>query len=153
MSYWQVYYRYTKTTHIFIYFPILQFDFFIIYFAIYGLINRESYICIVLSPWRDPLPLHRAWCVYEAYCAIDTKCTCEIAISNASRIDILNNIENAKEIIKYLLSNIDVRKCKASEEKDVRFILKTIEKYQGGAERINKKVRRLMSGGYKSVGL
>ena len=28
---------------------------------------------LILHPWDKPIPLTRAWCVWEMYCTLDTK--------------------------------------------------------------------------------
>ena len=35
-----------------------------------SMIQQIGLTVVVLYPWYDPIPLKRAWCVYEAYCAL-----------------------------------------------------------------------------------
>eukprot|EP01041_Mallomonas_annulata_P004501 gene4501-8953_t len=45
-------------------------------------IAQFHYTVMVLSPWHDPIPLTRAWCLFELYCTAETESRFEIAISS-----------------------------------------------------------------------
>ena len=34
-------------------------------------IETIGHTCVVLSPWEDPIPLKRAWCLWEVLCTIN----------------------------------------------------------------------------------
>ena len=36
---------------------------------------------MVLSPWQDPIPLTRGWCLFELYCTVATNRQFEVAMS------------------------------------------------------------------------
>eukprot|EP00808_Paulinella_micropora_P018779 g80800.t1 len=49
---------------------------------------------LILSPWRNPLPLTRSWCLWEIFCTRDTGATFEICLSQAEAKDFENVILN-----------------------------------------------------------
>ena len=42
-------------------------------------IQKFGYTVMVLSPWSNPIPLTRAWCIWELYCTFISKSTFGIA--------------------------------------------------------------------------
>jgi len=48
-------------------------------------IEKFGRTVMVLSPWNDPVPLTRAWCLWELYCTVITNSTFEIAMTNESK--------------------------------------------------------------------
>jgi hypothetical protein len=45
-------------------------------------IQSFGYTVLVLAPWNDPIPLKRAWCLFEIYQTVSTGSKFEIAMSN-----------------------------------------------------------------------
>jgi tetratricopeptide (TPR) repeat protein len=41
---------------------------------------------MIMTPWDQPIPITRAWCVWELFCTIDTKSTLEIALTRDQKI-------------------------------------------------------------------
>ena len=44
-------------------------------------ISQFGRVVMVLSPWGNPIPLTRAWCLFELFCSADTKSRFEIAMT------------------------------------------------------------------------
>ena len=44
-------------------------------------IKQFGHTVMVLSPWIDPIPLTRAWCLFEIYCSVITNSKFEVAMS------------------------------------------------------------------------
>lgn len=41
-----------------------------------GAITQIAHTLLILSPWKDPLPLRRAWCLFEIFCTSScSKCS------------------------------------------------------------------------------
>ena len=45
------------------------------------LISKIGRTVVILTPWNDPIPLKRAWCLFELYCTIESNGSFEIALS------------------------------------------------------------------------
>ena len=43
-------------------------------------IKEFHYTVLVLSPWKDPIPLTRAWCLFEIFCTAESDSHFEIAM-------------------------------------------------------------------------
>eukprot|EP01036_Dinobryon_divergens_P032807 gene32807-biopygen26026 len=43
-------------------------------------IRAINYTVMVLTPWRDPIPLTRAWCLFELFCTKKEGCRFEVAM-------------------------------------------------------------------------
>ena len=56
-------------------------------------IQEIGRVVMVMSPWNNPIPYSRAWCVFEAYCAIFAEDTLfEIALSSKEEERFLNDM-------------------------------------------------------------
>ncbi len=44
-------------------------------------IGKIGRVVMVLSPWNNPIPFTRAWCLWEIYCAVSTESKFEVAIT------------------------------------------------------------------------
>ena len=55
-------------------------------------IRQFGHTVMVLSPWQDPIPLTRAWCLWELYSAIITDCKFEIAFSQQDELQFIEDI-------------------------------------------------------------
>lgn len=72
-----------------------------------------GHVVMVLAPWDDPLPLTRAWCLFELYCSIESNCKFEVAMSRMQMMDFSENItHHAQESISRMLAAID---CEQSQ--------------------------------------
>ena len=56
-------------------------------------IQQFGHTIVVMSPWNDPLPFTRAWCIYEAYCTSVTNSSYDIALSNTERDNFIKAIK------------------------------------------------------------
>ncbi len=48
---------------------------------------------MVLSPWQDPIPLTRAWCLWELYSTVITGCVFEVALSDHEEESFFQDID------------------------------------------------------------
>ena len=104
-------------------------------------IERFNHTVLVLSPWKDPVPLTRAWCLFEIYCTAVCKCKFEVAMSPAEREDFKEAIKNdATGSIDTMLATIDVRRSECWNPDDKIRIFDAVERTEGGVEGINSLV-------------
>eukprot|EP00808_Paulinella_micropora_P027173 g8675.t1 len=95
---------------------------------------------LILSPWRNPVPLTRSWCLREIFCTLLTKASFEICLSPTEVTDFEHAIVNDFDSILESLSRIDVKKAEAGKKEDQEKILALVEGMQGGAHELNKAV-------------
>ena len=48
-------------------------------------IRDFNHVVVVCSPWKEPIPFTRAWCIFEIYCAAKTNSQFELAFSKQER--------------------------------------------------------------------
>ena len=48
-------------------------------------VKEIGHVVLVLSPWQNPIPFTRAWCLWEIYCAIVTGSKLEVAMDSGER--------------------------------------------------------------------
>jgi hypothetical protein len=79
---------------------------------------------MVLAPWNDPLPLRRAWCIWELYCTIlgkrlDGKCKFDVALSSASIEQFIADVDaDPIHIINKMLATIDTSRSECFKSDD-----------------------------------
>jgi len=99
---------------------------------------------MVLTPWQDPVPLTRAWCLYELYCTHKEKCNFEVAMGSKEREDFLTAIHagNAANVVNSMLAKVDVAKSEAGKEDKEKIHQKVMESV--GFSQLNSMVLTLM---------
>jgi len=96
-------------------------------------------VVLVLEPWTDPIPITRAWCLWEIFCTIDTGSEFNVAMCEEQHIDFKLRLVKNFEDIRTALSGIDARRADAWNKKDRDKIFAAIEKAVGFA-RLNESV-------------
>ncbi|CAB9512382.1 Kinesin light chain [Seminavis robusta] len=69
---------------------VLDFEWF--HYSFKSAVEEIGHTVMVLSPWNDPLPFQRAWCIWEVYCSATRDCPFEIAMSETDRLQFLNDV-------------------------------------------------------------
>eukprot|EP00808_Paulinella_micropora_P015242 g62684.t1 len=95
---------------------------------------------LILSPWRNPVPLTRSWCLWEIFCTRLTKASFEICLSPTEVTDFEHTLVKDFDSILGALSRIDVKKAEAGKKEDQEKILALVEGMQGGPHELNKAV-------------
>ncbi|XRB17491.1 EF-hand domain-containing protein [Pseudoscourfieldia marina] len=101
---------------------------------------------LVLMPWDDPIPLTRAWCIWEILSTIDdSKAKLEIclpAVEQKAFADFLVEEGSGKVIVKMI--GMDVQRAEAWKKEDRDAILSAVKKYRGGPSEVNKLIKDQM---------
>ena len=83
---------------------------------------------MVLSPWNDPVPLTRAWCIYELYATADTTAMFEVAMSEDDRKEFLEKVKEDVEFeLNIMLSTINAQRSECFYESDKTNIFEVVE--------------------------
>lgn len=95
-------------------------------------IAAMQHVVMVLAPWHSPVPLKRAWCLFELYCSASTHCRFEIAMSKFQQGEFLKAIAvNTEQEIKNLFSHIDCAASEATVQSDKVRIFEVVERTVG----------------------
>eukprot|EP00808_Paulinella_micropora_P005748 g72162.t1 len=98
---------------------------------------------LILSPWRNPVPLTRSWCLWEIFYTRLTKVSFEICLSPTEVKDFIHALVKDFDSILKSLSRIDVKKAEAGKKEDQKKILDLVEGMEGAHE-LNKVVLAAM---------
>ena len=100
-------------------------------------IEKFGYTVMVLCPWDDPIPLKRAWCIWELYCTCVSNSTFAIALSDENQKQFLNDILNNTEgAINKMLAVINAENSECFKPED-KFKIFEIVKKEVGFHNIN----------------
>ena len=86
---------------------------------------------MILSPWHDPIPFTRAWCLFEIYSTVVTGSQFEVAMSETERKNFLSTIPYDYGSFYKMLSTIDVEKSEAWNPDDRARIFEVAQKEVG----------------------
>ncbi len=86
---------------------------------------------MVLSPWNNPTPLTRGWCIWELYCTIDVKCDFGIAMSQSVEKEFIEGVERSVAELNKMFNMINCENSKCFHQVDQDQIHHAIEKTIG----------------------
>jgi tetratricopeptide (TPR) repeat protein len=82
---------------------------------------------MIMEPWEDPIPLTRAWCIWEVLCTCQTKAKFEIAMTKPQRERFISALNNEYGSIMKMVCRIDCRRAEAWKESDRVGIMECVE--------------------------
>ena len=94
-------------------------------------IQQFGHVIMVLAPWHDPIPLQRAWCLFELYCTADTKSKFEIAMTNIEKQYFLEDITTTPKSIIDMIGTINLERSQAWNPEDRKNIFAAVENGAG----------------------
>jgi tetratricopeptide (TPR) repeat protein len=98
---------------------------------------------LILAPWENPIPLTRAWCLYEIFCTIETQSTFEIAMCEAEESSFIRTIVKDFDSISQMMATVDARKSTAWNIADKERIFEVVSSTVG-FDAVNSSVFRLL---------
>lgn len=99
---------------------------------------------LVLEPWSAPIPLARAWCIWEIYSTITTGATLSVAHSPGEHASFENALVDNFESVLLSLSDVDAEQADAFSINDKQRIDATIKAELGSFDAINELVVQRM---------
>jgi tetratricopeptide (TPR) repeat protein len=99
-----------------------------------------GHTALILYPWEDPIPLTRAWCLWEIYCTIATKSKFEIAMCASERENFLSQMQVNICPLSAMIAHVNVAKSDAYRVEDKERIFSAVEKIEGGFDHVNSVV-------------
>jgi tetratricopeptide (TPR) repeat protein len=106
-------------------------------------IRHIGSVVLVLAPWTDPIPLTRAWCLWEIVSAVKESRPLRIALSSSEERSLRAAIVNDFPSVQRALSTVDVRRAEAYFASDRAMILQAAEE-EVGLSMINQVVIQQM---------
>jgi tetratricopeptide (TPR) repeat protein len=100
-------------------------------------------VVMVLSPWSDPIPFTRAWCLFEVYSAVSTNSRFEVAMSKSDFNLFLESMKSDVDMFFTMLGTIDLLRCEAFNPDDKDRIFEVV-KTEVGFSTLNSMVKGKM---------
>ncbi len=97
-------------------------------------VGNMGEVVMVMQPWRAPIPLTRAWCIFEAYSAEATSSRFSIAMSDADAKDLVKQICENPSALFATLRRVYCEACTATNLEDRDRIFDTVRQSVGFAQ-------------------
>ncbi|EGD75356.1 mbre TPR repeat protein [Salpingoeca rosetta] len=105
-------------------------------------IANIGHVLLVLMPWRDPVPLTRAWCLWEIFCGISNEGTeVTIQLPNSEEQALENAIRDDYKAVTDTLVRVQAERADAFNPRDKDMIFTAIESWAGGFSAVNQAVK------------
>ena len=95
---------------------------------------------MMISPWSEPLPLMRAWCIWELYCTESVGAPFAVCLGPAEQdaleAAILGNSSGYERVLAAFAA-VDVGSAEAGDERDKVMIMEHAERSEGGLQGLN----------------
>ena len=86
-----------------------------------------GHVIAVLDPWDAPVPLTRAWCLWELLCSVEGKTRLEVTLSPAQAAAFESALTDDFDVIAASLSRVDARQSTAWLQSDRDTIFAAVE--------------------------
>ncbi|EDQ84735.1 uncharacterized protein MONBRDRAFT_29879 [Monosiga brevicollis MX1] len=103
-------------------------------------IKRIGRVLLVMSPWRDPIPMTRAWCLFEMMNALHGKVQLDIRLPEAEVDGFVEALADNHNEVMDMLVRVEAQKAEAFKASDRDMIFKTVEETVGFPE-LNTKIK------------
>ena len=108
-------------------------------------IRTIGQVLLVLSPWDDPLPVKRAWCLFEIASALDeSDVNFLINLPKSEIKDMSTAVVADSDCLIKALSDIQAEKAEATSEEDKKLIFEVIDESEGGFFHVNEQVKKAL---------
>ena len=105
-------------------------------------VGAIGHTVLILLPCLDPVPLTRAWCIWEILSTIDGGALLDIRLPKEEQLRFITFlVEHGTEQVVNALVKIDVNRAEAWNHNDRDNILNAVREYPGGASGVNKKIK------------
>eukprot|EP00053_Salpingoeca_punica_P024826 m.14785 g.14785 ORF g.14785 m.14785 type:complete len:518 (+) comp7228_c0_seq1:82-1635(+) len=110
-------------------------------------------VLLVMAPWQDPIPMTRAWCLWEIHCAIEGKIPLSIGLPPNQRDAFQQGVTESFDAITKALVRIDATKSTAFLSADRDKIHAAIKATEGGFHGLNVQVKNHLRQWYLDTAL
>mmetsp|Transcript_105677 Transcript_105677/g.328159 ORF Transcript_105677/g.328159 Transcript_105677/m.328159 type:complete len:963 (+) Transcript_105677:95-2983(+) len=86
---------------------------------------------LVVEPWEHPVPLKRAWVIWELYCTDVTGARLHLAMNRKTLDDFRSALLDSFERVQTAMSHVDVSKSEAFHQRDQKMIHTEIRRTTG----------------------
>ena len=96
---------------------------------------------LLFSPWNDPIPMTRAWCLFEMNHTIDSKtCKMSVLLPEKERQALKEAVIEDSDAAQKVLRDVDAERAEAFKEKDKKMIFDAVREH-GGFHKLNSMIK------------
>jgi len=95
---------------------------------------------LVLLPWNNPIPLTRAWCIYETASALEKNREPVVTMPKEQSDLFMEGLMRGDKSIMQVFMNLDSKNAQASVKSDLAMIRDDISQNMGGFNKVDQKV-------------
>ena len=103
-------------------------------------IGKIGHVLLILQPWDSPIPLTRAWCLWEIICALKTNAKLSIHFSKNEKEKFQMKLREDFNYIMKAFCKIDVHNSESFNPTDKLMIFEAVEKLPGGFKGVNNQI-------------
>eukprot|EP01051_Picozoa_sp_SAG22_P003448 SAG22_NODE_168_length_16723_cov_6.542409_2_plen_738_part_00 len=103
-------------------------------------VGTIGHTALVLTPWRSPVPLRRAWCLWEIYSTLSEQAKLSVCMSDAQNKDFNCALVHEFGSVLESLCLIDAETAEAGSKKDLDMIFAAVRTLDGGFHTLNATV-------------
>ena len=106
-------------------------------------IKNIGKVLLILSPWDDPMPIRRAWCLFEIYHALEENSVeFTIDLPGSQNEELKAAVTKDSRCVIRALSDIQAENAQAAVNSDREMIFRVIQESEGGFSKVNQNVKR-----------
>lgn len=104
-------------------------------------IKHIGHVLLVLHPWADPIPMTRAWCLFEIQSAMHQQVRLDIALPPSERHAFHAALAQDFDAVLDMLVRVQAERAEAFLPADKEMIFARIEELPGGFVALNERVK------------
>ncbi|EDQ91347.1 uncharacterized protein MONBRDRAFT_36252, partial [Monosiga brevicollis MX1] len=108
-------------------------------------IKEIGRVLLVMSPWRDPVPMTRAWCLFEMMHALNGQVQLDIRLPEAEVDGFVDALAEDSDAVMDMLVRVQAEKAEAFKASDRAMIFQTVEATLGFTE-LNARIKAELRG-------
>ena len=118
--------------------------------ALEGQMIKAGHVLMCLHPWDRPVPLSRAWCLFELYVALESKCKLSMCFGRKDTAALFTAAKEDGFTAGDAVGEIDAIHADATEAADKQLIIGLIESTMG-IERFNATMQAALLQSFKAT--
>ena len=114
------------------------------YTAFKSAITTIGHTVVVFQPWADPLPMTRAWCIFEMYSAMTSGVRLDVVLPETEKASLRAAVLADPSAVNKVLVDVDANKAECFKEEDRVQIFAAIDMMPGGMHRLNAEMKGML---------
>lgn len=107
-------------------------------------VGSIGHTALVLTPWHSPVPLRRAWCLWEIYSTLKEKAQLSVCMAEVEMQDFHRALVADVDSCITSLCTIDAETAEAGSQNDLDMIFAAVRSLSGGFQTLNTTVMHEM---------